>query len=86
MSTLLRLCRQNIKEWESLERGQELLLSDYKEKCTTSQGTHVKTSNQNLINGTYRLSNKNSGNIFCGSNLHDIIRKCFFFNVYGQLP
>jgi hypothetical protein len=42
--------------------------------------------NQNLINGTYRWSNKNSGNIFCGSNLQDIIRKCFFSNVYGQLP
>ena len=46
MSTLSRLCRQNIKEYESLERGQGTFTNRVQQTCTTS---HVKTSNQNLM-------------------------------------
>jgi len=39
MSTLSRLCRQNIKEWEFLERGQGTFTTRIQQTCTTSQGT-----------------------------------------------
>jgi hypothetical protein len=42
MLTLSRLCRQNIKEWKSLERGQgTFTIRLQKKKCTTSQGTKI---------------------------------------------
>jgi hypothetical protein len=39
MSTLSRLCRQNIKEWKSLERGKGTFTTRVQQTCTTSQGT-----------------------------------------------
>jgi len=38
MSTLSRLCRQNIKEWESLETRQGTFTTRVQQTCTTSQG------------------------------------------------
>ena len=39
MSKLSRLCRQNIKEWESLERGHGTFTTRVQQTCTTSHRT-----------------------------------------------
>jgi hypothetical protein len=73
MSTLSRLCRPNIKEWESLKRGQGTFTTRVQliKEQRDYYRTHVKTSNQNVMGLPDDLKN-NSGSIFCVSNLHDI--------------
>jgi hypothetical protein len=51
MSTLSRLCRPNIKEWESLKRGQGTFTTRVQlvKEQRDYYKTHVKTSNQNVM-------------------------------------